>query len=34
MNKTVKELKIEVESIKTPNHLQGILNEKFKTNSK
>lgn len=34
MNKTVKELKTEVEPIKTPNHLQGILNEKFKTNSK
>lgn len=29
MNKTVKGLKIEVESIKTPNHLEGILNEKF-----
>lgn len=34
MNKTVKELKIEVETIKTPNHLEGILNEKFKRNSK
>lgn len=29
INKIVKGLKIEVDSIKTPNHLEGILNEKF-----